>query len=73
MDDELYAAFFFTLYYSCCRKGELIALTWGDVDFRKKTIDINKTDYNRVITKPKIQASNRLLLMPDFVMEKLAE
>lgn len=73
VDDELYAAFFFTLYYSGCRKGELIALTWGDVDFKKKTIDINKTDYNREITKPKTQASNRLLLMPDFVMNKLAE
>lgn len=72
VDDELYSAFFFTLYYSGCRKGELIALTWADVDFDKKTIDINKTDYNRIITKPKTQASNRVLLMPDFVIEKLA-
>lgn len=71
VDDEIYEAFFFTLYYSGCRKGELIALTWEDVDFEKKTININKTDYNRTITKPKTQAANRIILLPDFVMSKL--
>lgn len=72
-EELLFETLFFTLYYSGCRKGELMALTWEDVDFEKKTIDINKTEYRRIITKPKTHAANRIILMPDFVMNKLAE
>ena len=44
---------FSTLYYSGARKGELLALTWEDINFEEKAININKTDYNRQITQPK--------------------
>lgn len=73
VDDPLYRAFFSTLYYSGARKGELLALTWADVDFEEGSIDINKTEYNRAITKPKTKASMREILLPSFVMERLAE
>lgn len=71
VDNLLYDAFFSTLYYSGARKGELLALTWEDVNFTEKTIHINKTEYNRQITKPKTKASNRIILLPTLVIHLL--
>lgn len=36
VDDLLYKTFFSTLYYSGARKGELLALTWEDINFEEK-------------------------------------
>lgn len=72
VDDELYHALFMTLYYSGMRKGELLALTWGDVDFENNTLNIDKTAYNRIITKPKTQSSIRKIIMPNHVMTSLS-
>ncbi|WP_144471522.1 MULTISPECIES: site-specific integrase [Bacillus] len=71
VEDTLYKAFFSTLYFSGARKGELLALTWADVNFDENYIDINKTEYNREITPPKTAASVRIILMPKQVMELL--
>ncbi|WP_410976439.1 tyrosine-type recombinase/integrase [Bacillus pacificus] len=73
VDEPIYKAFFSTLYYSGARKGELLALTWKDIDFEGKTIDINKTEYNRQVTKPKTKASNRIIMLPTFVMDLLED
>lgn len=73
VDELLYKAFFSTLYYSGARKGELLALTWEDVNFAEKTIDINKTSYNKQITKPKTKASNRIIMLPNIVMSLLTD
>ncbi|HDX9641462.1 TPA: tyrosine-type recombinase/integrase [Bacillus mobilis] len=73
VDEPLYKAFFTTLYYSGARKGELLALTWKDIDFEGKTVDINKTEYNRQVTKPKTKASNRIIMLPTFVMDLLED
>lgn len=73
VDELMYKAFFTTLYYSGARKGELLAITWKDINFNDHTIDINKTEYNRIITKPKTKASNRIILLPKFVMQLLDE
>ena len=64
VDRPLYKTFFSTLYYSGARKGELLALTWGDINFDEKTININKTDYNRQITQPKPRLLIELLCYP---------
>ena len=62
INDPLYTKPFFTLYYSgATKKGEFLALTWKDINFKEQTIDINKTAYNRQITKPKTKASNQYL------------
>ncbi|MGX5633415.1 tyrosine-type recombinase/integrase [Bacillus thuringiensis] len=71
IEHPLYKAFFSTLYYSGARKGELLALTWEDVDFEEKTIHINKTEHNRKITKPKTKASNRIVMLPSLIINLL--
>ncbi|MEC3158961.1 site-specific integrase [Bacillus thuringiensis] len=71
VDDPLYKTFFSVLYYSGARKGELMALTWSDINFDEKTININKTEYNRQVTEPKTKASNRIIMLPSFIMDML--
>ncbi len=73
VDDQLYYALFMTLYYSGMRKGELLALTWGDVDFENNTLNVDKTVYNRNVTKPKTQSSIRKIIMPKHVMRLLSK
>lgn len=72
VDDPLYYALFMTLYYSGMRKGELLALTWGDIDLDNNIINVDKTEYYRTITTPKTKSSIRKLLMPKHVMLLLA-
>lgn len=71
VDEELYHALFMVLYYSGLRKGELLALTWADIDFENNTINVDKTEYNRKVTTTKTAASIRKILMPKFVMDLL--
>lgn len=71
VDDPLYYALFMILYYSGMRKGELLALTWGDIDFETNTININKTVHNSSVTSPKTKASIRTIMMPTHIMELL--
>ncbi|CDQ22635.1 tyrosine-type recombinase/integrase [Halobacillus karajensis] len=74
VEEEPYRTFFFTLYYSGARKGELLALTWNDILFDQNSIDINKTlDYKGNRTSTKTDSSTRVLLMPGFVMDMLRE
>ncbi|MCI3150070.1 site-specific integrase [Bacillus cereus] len=73
VDELLYKAFFSTLYYSGARKGELLALTWSDINFEEKTIDINKTEFERKVTKPKTKASNRIIMLPTHCIDLLKE
>lgn len=71
VDAPLYHALFMTLYYSGMRKGELLALTWGDVDFENNQINVDKTEYNRQVTSTKTKASTRVIIMPTYVMNLL--
>ncbi|MGE6618129.1 tyrosine-type recombinase/integrase [Bacillus mycoides] len=73
VNDPIYKAFFSVLYYSGARKGELLALTWDDINFEENTIDINKTEYDRQITKPKTKSSNRIILLPKYAINLLKE
>lgn len=43
VDDELFNCFFYALYLTGARVGELRALSWKDIDFKKNEITINKT------------------------------
>lgn len=63
------------LYWSGMRKGELYALTWKDLDFNLKTVDISKS-YQRlrgkdVTTPPKTASSYRKIKLPYPTLEAL--
>lgn len=59
------------------RKGELMALTWDDIDFDKKTLRINKsrtgkkTKVANEVTTPKTKSSNRVIPLNDLTLEAL--
>lgn len=68
---------FLLLYWTGMRIGELLALTYEDVDFDNRTITINKS-YQRIkgkdmITPPKTPKSNRKVTIPPFLVEELEE
>ena len=65
--------------YTGIRLGELLALTWDDIDFDKKLMLIRKTSYSAkiegkyviVIDKPKTKKSNRIIPLPDKLINLL--
>lgn len=65
--------------YTGLRKGELLALTWEDVDYDKKLLNVNKSrtgsrkDVTMQITTPKTASSNRKIPINDTVLEALKE
>lgn len=66
LNDDRSFAFFRLLAFTGIRKGEAMALTWGDVDFKNKTISISKTLAELKSGKPVIQdvktsSSNRVV------------
>ena len=72
--DPFYTAFL-VLYYTGMRIGELMALTFADVDLKAGTISINKTyhkiDGKTVITSPKTEKGNRTITIPSFLCKCL--
>ncbi|SHO46831.1 tyrosine-type recombinase/integrase [Anaerocolumna xylanovorans] len=68
-----FKVFFNLALFGGMRRGELIALTWNDIDFINNTININKsTGYvkKKMITKaPKNKSSIRVITIPAPVMD----
>lgn len=75
-DSHIYI-FLLLALYTGLRKGELLALTWDDVDYDKKLLRVNKSrtgsrkDVTTQITTPKTKSSNRKIPINDFVIEAL--
>ena len=68
---------FKTLFYTGLRCGELLALTFGDVNLEEHVISVNKT-YRRVkghdvFTTPKTPGSVRSVLIPPFLVDELRD
>lgn len=62
------------LYFTGLRKGELLALTWKDINFNDKTLTINKTKTRENnITCPKTKSSNRIIYIPDSLINDLKQ
>jgi integrase len=57
------------------RRGEVVGLTWADVDLAKKVLHVrwNRTEWHQGtrLTEPKTAASRRALALPSFVAEVL--
>lgn len=77
VDDLLYKTFFIFLYYTGCRKSEIQALTWNDIDFNSKLITINKTLSVKTEQQYKITSTknnvNRKIKMNKTLYETLFE
>ena len=66
---------FLLLYWTGMRIGELLAITYNDIDLEKRTISVNKS-YQRIegrdiITPPKTPKSKRIITIPPFLTEEL--
>lgn len=71
-----FQVYFNLAVFSGCRREELIALTWKDINFEKQMISINKAvvktkKYGQTIEETKTESSNRDLYMPYNCMHML--
>lgn len=59
------------------RRGELLALTWDDIDFDKKTLSVNKNrtgtykSVTELVTTPKTSSSNRIIPITESLLKAL--
>lgn len=78
MMDKPAAYYAFEVLYWCgIREGELLALTPSDFDLEKGTVSITKS-YQRikgqdVIGPPKTEKGNRVIQMPDFLVDEIRD
>lgn len=75
-NNPLKHAMFRTLAFTGMRRGELMALTWQDIDFNNQTININKTltngiGYKDKIDTPKTKSSKRVISVDNKTIEVL--
>ncbi|MCL1797975.1 MAG: site-specific integrase [Eggerthellaceae bacterium] len=65
------------LYWCGLRLGEMLALTFADVDLDKKTLRVNKSYQSIkgqvVITEPKTPKSRRTVTIPDFLCSSIQD
>lgn len=77
VDNPIYKCLFNFLYFTGCRKGECLALTFDDIDFENHTVYINKTitrflkNGEKIITTPKTKSSIRTISLDDFMFYEI--
>lgn len=69
-------AFFRLLAFSGIRRGEALALTWNDINFKEKSLSIDKTlslgvNNKKVIQPPKTKNAIRVISLDDNTLEIL--
>lgn len=74
-EEEMYQVLFELLFWTGCRVGEALALTPADINLDDAQIIINKTFYRHeckdIITRPKTEKSNRIITLPDFLVNAI--
>lgn len=70
-------AYFSISFYGGFRRGEIVALTWNDIDFERNTISINKAvgkgQGREYIKTPKTKAGVREIVLPDCTFSLLRQ
>ncbi len=70
-DTDPYKVVFYVLYYTGMRVGELLALTFKDIDLTQGIIHVNKTFHvlhgEYVTTEPKTEKARRIVVIPPFL------
>ena len=60
-----------------CRQGELLALTWEDIDLQKGSLTVRRslaqTDHGFEVKEPKTAASRRTIALPDLAVSVLTQ
>ena len=74
VDDPMYKLLFEMLFYTGMRKGELLCLTWNDIDLDNKVIHINKTLYKIHDNCPTSNKTNqvRSIYLNDTFVQNIA-
>lgn len=78
VDNDFYKTYFMFSYYTGCRKGEIVALKWNDIDLDTGMIKVYKTcnqkaggTANFILTPPKTKNSIRNIKLPNNLIEQL--
>lgn len=61
----------FTLAYTGLRKGEALGLQWENINFRRKTLTVERTRDNGGVRAPKTKTSYRTIPVDDKVLVQL--
>lgn len=73
---SFYEPFFLTLFFTGMRVSECCALTWADIDFKNRLINVNKSQIrlknNIYVGTPKSKSSFRKIPMNDIVYSCLS-
>lgn len=73
-----YRAAVYLALFGGMRRGEILALTWDDIDFDNMTVDINKSrqcihGQETILKGTKTDGSNRKISLPDAVINVLSQ
>lgn len=63
--------FILTVAYTGIRKGESMGLQWKNINFKNKTITIERTRDNKGVRTPKTNNSYRTILIDDLLIQQL--
>jgi len=64
-------SFILTVAYTGMRKGEALGIQWRNIDFRNKTITIERTRDNKGVRTPKTKNSYRTILIDELLIQQL--